>query len=425
MIRSTKNYYLNLNPGKRSQIYDFLSAYQSALNSCINFIWHNSFYDQNNTLCWNIQQDILDLPKFLDYNTVDWNNSQLSARCKSSILTQAIGIVKGSVGKRKHLLYIINKRTSENLSVDKFKKSLDKASISKPIIRNCLAELSSKNIDIQKSAGFFEYWIRIRSTNLPEIKVPIKLSKMDRKWINKNGNMLAGISIGNNYLQLRYDIPEKKRSEGITLGCDTGIKTPVSLSNQTKPLSSVDNHGHTLENIQKKLSRKRKGSNSFRKAQVHRTNYVNWFVNQLNLDGVQKVNLENVSFIGEKVSRYSSHWVHGEIKGKILSRCEELGVQVSLHNSGYYSQRCSKCGLVLKSNRKGKEYSCKGCGNKIDSDLNSAINHERELPEIPFGIRQRGMNKEGFYWVEIGVCLYEAGQEYRVPDTSLLKRIEL
>jgi hypothetical protein len=73
----------------------------------------------------------------------------------------------------------------------------------------------------------------------------------------------------------------------------------------------------------------------------------------------------------------------------------------------------------------GKEYICKGCGNKIDSDLNSAINHEKELPEIPFEIRQRKINMKGFYWKETGIYLYEVGQEYRVPDINSLKKIEL
>ena len=421
MIRSTKHFLLNnINSEKLSKLSEFINLYQQSLNDCIDYIWNNKLYDQNNVLCWNIEKDILNLPLFLDYNQVDWKDSTLSARCKSSILTQAIGIIKGTVGIRKHLLFKIEKRKVVGLSNDKFLKLLNKNKISKPIVKNCFAELSSKNIDIKKSSGFFDYWIKIRSTNLPEIKISVKLSKMDKKWINKKGVLLGGISIGKNCISLRYEVPETKRTEGIIVGCDTGIKSPITLSNQPV-LETKDNHGHTLESIQNTLKRKKKGSKAFKKTQKHRSNYINWFVNQLNFDNIQKVNLENVSFIGERKSRYCSHWVYGEIKERLTLKCEELGVQVSLHNAGYFSQRCSCCGLVLKSNRKGKLYKCINCKIEIDSDLNGAKNHELELPEIPIEMRQNRSNMKGFFWKEEGIFDY-IGQERRVPDINLQKK---
>jgi hypothetical protein len=59
--------------------------------------------------------------------------------------------------------------------------------------------------------------------------------------------------------------------------------------------------------------------------------------------------------------------------------------------------------VVLKSNRKGKEYTCKHCGCIIDADYNAALNHEIELPEIPYDIRKLNLNRKGFYWLETGI----------------------
>jgi transposase len=424
VIRSVKNYYpQHINVGKEDKLDVFLSEYQNAMQICIDYIWNAVLIDhEDGKVCWDISKDILALPKYLDYNEVDWQDSILSCRAKSAALCQALGIVRSASGRKRNIISRIAWRQSKGLTTDKYEKLLDKLKLTKPTLHNVEAELSSKNIDIQKSeTGMFEYWLRIKSTGLPEIKIPIKLNKMDKKWIGKHGVMLGGVSIGRRHIQLRYSIPEVKRAEGITVGCDTGIKTVATFSHQN-PVSTADIHGHTLESINHKLARKTKGSKAFARAQKHRTNYINWFINSVNLDDVQKVNLEDVSgiFHGRRMSRWMRHWVHAEIAEKIYSRCEELGVQVQLHDASYYSQRCSKCGLVRKSNRKGKEYKCKGCGSCEDADLNSAINHELDLPEIPIEIRQAKLNIKGFYWLRSGVFDL-AGQEFRVPDINPVK----
>ena len=82
---------------------------------------------------------------------------------------------------------------------------------------------------------------------------------------------------------------------------------------------------------------------------------------------------------------------------------EELGVQFNLKSSTYKSQRCSCCGWVRKSNRKGKNFTCSCCGLMIDSDLNAAENNEIELPEIPYSFRNKKLNIVGFYLLESGI----------------------
>jgi hypothetical protein len=94
-----------------------------------------------------------------------------------------------------------------------------------------------------------------------------------------------------------------------------------------------------------------------------------------------------------------SHWTHSLIKKKVLALAEQNGVHFVQQDSKYRSQRCSSCGLVKKSNRKGEIYSC-SCGIKIDSDLNAARNHEVDLPDVGFLGK---LNTTGFYWLDSGV----------------------
>jgi len=52
------------------------------------------------------------------------------------------------------------------------------------------------------------------------------------------------------------------------------FKTVATLSDgQTTP--DTDRHGHSLQSVIKKLSRKKKGSKVFKLAQTHRKNFVN------------------------------------------------------------------------------------------------------------------------------------------------------
>jgi len=207
----------------------------------------------------------------------------------------------------------------------------------------------------------------------------------------------------------------KQKEQGVTVGADQGFKDILTLSNKsTTPKSDI--HGHSLESIIDKLSRKKKGSKSFKRGQDHRTNFINWSINQLNFNDIKQINLEKIWNINYKhnTSIKLSHWTNTNIVGKIESRCESEGVLLKLQGSTYRSQRCSSCGVVLKSNRKGKEYICKHCGLVIDADFNASLNHECVLPEIPWNLRKLKLNRKGFIWLENGLFTLD-GKELIVP----------
>jgi Putative transposase DNA-binding domain len=395
MIRSSKHSLKFSNPGKLNILEDFLREYRAATQLAIDFIWSNRFEVKDKV--FDISYDLLDLPLFLNYKDVNYSGN-LSARAFCSAFEQAIDIVRSQIEKRKCLLFIQEKLISEGKSTDYIDGQLEKHRLIKPLIKNIPAELSSKCVDFSfrgEKKNHFDLFIRIKSTGFSHIKLPIKLTRPFNK--RKSWKLLKGISISEDCITLRQEqeTPEKK-TEGRTVGADTGIKNIYTLSDGQ--VSNADIHGHTLESIVHKLKRKKKGSKAFKKAQDHRENHINWSINQINFFDIKQINLEKVNtFNGGKKSRFLSHFAHSEISDKIINLAEELGVQVKLQPCEYKSQRCSSCGFVCKDNRKGKSFCCKNCNHKMDADLNAAINNEKDLP---FLNKARAKELVSFFWKE-------------------------
>jgi len=103
----------------------------------------------------------------------------------------------------------------------------------------------------------------------------------------------------------------------------------------------------------------------------------------------------------------------------IFDKLEDIcstGVQIEQVSPTYTSQRCSQCGSVRKSNRKGKVYSCSNCGLELDADYNASLNHQHDLPDVPHALRKLNLNRKGFFWKSGG--FYDlTGEEFTVPLT--------
>lgn len=276
------------------------------------------------------------------------------------------------------------------------------------------ATLSSKCIDLNFNSNHFDCFIRIKSTGFSHIKIPIIFNKPFNK--RKNWKLLGGISISENQIILSQETetPELK-NKGQVVGADTGISSIAHLSD--KQTSKPDNHGHTLNSILSKLSKKKKGSKAYKRIQAHRKNHINWSINQLNLTDIKEIKLEKINTFTGSRNKFLSSFTHGLISDKLMMKAEESGVRITLQSCTYKSQRCSGCGIVRKANRKGKNYNCKNCGLVIDADLNSSINNSIDLPIVTWVLRQQELNRKGFFWKEEGFFDL-VGQELRVPDTE-------
>ena len=360
---------------------------------------------------FNVTENKLDHPRFIDYNKFKLDTT-LSSRALSSLVTQLCAVLGASVEKQRKRLFQYEKTPNDQLL-----KRIGQNIPIKPNISKLNPELSSKCVDIQKDDGEFNYFIRLKALGISfgHIKIPIKLHKHNRKF--KDWKLKTSFLITPTYINFRWENEVDAVKDGSIIGCDQGKLDVVTLSNGFTP-PKTNAHGKSLDSIMTALSKCKKGSDRFKRKQDERKNFINWSINQIPLCGIKKINLESIWNIGYKNrrSRLMSHWTNTLIRDKLQSRCEELGVQVVLQSCAYRSQRCSSCGLVRKSQRKGKLYSCE-CGFKSDSDMNAALNHEVEIPDIPWELRREQRNIKGFYWMDSGFFDLDR-VEFRVPLTK-------
>lgn len=410
-IRTSKVSLKFSNKNKLKELHSFIKEYKRIANIYLNHIWDNYFkhsYSKNNKIVTQHfdSKTKLNLPNRL--STVKINeqlnlNTSLTSRVLQCCLNQTLAIIRGNIEKQKKRQYVISQLRSQSKKIPK--KLRKQTRINKPIkpdLSNLKPELNINCIDLQEENSYFDAFIRLKSfTNIvrnKSIKFPIKYHKIMNKW-NKQGKRLNSFLLSSNSIDIRYEIEKQVKTKGKTVGADQGLKDVLTFSDKQITKKS-DIHNHSLETIIRKLSKKKKGSKSFLKSQIHRKNFINWSINQLNFKNIKILKCEKINNIGykSKTSRYLSHWTNTLIRNKLIRKCQEEEVLFVEQSSIYRSQRCNNCGLVRKSNRKGKVYLCKNCGLKIDADLNASLNHQQDLPDVFHNLRRLNLNRSGFFW---------------------------
>ena len=407
MIRSTSHSIKFANASKQKALASFISRYQTMTEKYINILWNSHPNHTHSMLDNEICKQIA-------------TPAECDSRIRQCAAKQACSIVNSRKITRRKQEYVLKKLQSEGKDTAYLQRAMDiKPSITKPILKKFNVELDSRFVDIQESKGHFDVFIQIDEIgNQEKIRIPIKHSKLSRQWLSK-GTLKTSIRLNKNNIVLYFEVPEPiKKNEGTVVGADQGQVTVLSLSDGqvTKP----NKHGHDLNSILRIIARKKKGSKAFGRSVQHRKNYINWSLNQLNWENVKEVKFEKIVQIrkSKQSSRLSSHWTYPLIKEKVVRLSEEKGFRFTEQDNRFRSQRCSHCGWVHKSNRKGKTFKCGNavCGFTTDSDLNAAVNHEIELPEVPQAVWQNKINRvSGFFWNMDGVYF---GQDSIVPDTQ-------
>jgi putative transposase len=425
MHRSSKLTLNYANTGKLQELKSFLSDYRQAVQQCIDYIWITPIKNiKTDTIVFDVSQDLLNLPVFLNYKDVNYTGT-LSARAVCTALEQAIDIVRSQTEMRRRLLWVAAKLAAEPVKTKNIKKNIIhinkrlETALTKPTTKNIPAALSSKLIDFNTTSKHFDMFIRLSSTGRKHLKLPVNYTKRFKQRELEQWKTLKGILLFEDRVEIVQDLPTPEvKAEGEIVAVDTGISSSFTASD--RQASKADNHGHTLQTITQKLSRKKKGSKSFRRAQEHRENWINWDINHnLNLEHIKQLNIEGVNlFKGQRHSRYTSHFAHSLILQKISNVAEQSKVLIKLLPSPYKSQRCSCCGFVNKANRKGKLFHCLCCKNSMDADLNAAMNGVAELCYLPFDrIRSDRLNVSGFFWKKTG-CFDLLGRELTESPVS-------
>ena len=389
MIKSSKITFKFARKGKINNLNEIIDEYSNIVRSFIDILW-----------------ELPSVPKFIDKSITSKINTWLSVRMIQCAGKQTSGIVRGTKKKQEKRLFIYNKLVSEgkHRKARKLKQIIDSSKITKPNLSNIEMELDSRFVSINlDNETSFDGWATLSSIGKKiKIKIPFRRNKHFNK-LDSQGGIKEGARIGRNSMSFNFDIPEKvKRVNGKILGIDVGQKTAISCSNGFVSLKDI--HGHNLDSITNKLLKKTKGSKGFAKVQSHRKNFINWNINQLNLDGVSEVRIENIKNLrkGKRSSKKLSLWTYTDIFYKIEDYCNEHCVNVVKINPTYTSKRCSVCGWTRSNNRKGKIFRCGHCGNIIDADLNASNNIATKLEPIYYKQRQQYNIKKGFFWNVVG-----------------------
>ncbi len=395
LIKSSKLSLKFGNTGKRAELVAFLSEYERLTQYFVDELWM-----------------LPKVPTFIPKEITEGADTWLSARMRQCAAKQASGIVRGCQKKQRQRLYMIDKLKSEG----KFKKARrlqkihDEVTISKPSLGTLEPQLDARFVKIDWTPSEeFDGWLTISSIGKGmKLVLPLKKTRHFNKLAEK-GTVRAGVRLSSTSACFCFDLPVPESVEGgDTIGVDVGLIDVVSCS--TGQVVGKDSHGHSYQSICQKLSRKRKGSNGFLRATRHRTNFLHWAVNQIDLSRVSVLQRENIKHLRKfkRNNRVMQAWNYKELFDILDGKAAYAGVQIRLLNPSYTSQRCSECGWTWKGNRKGKMFRCAKCGFTHDADLNASLNLSLNLVGLSPKIHLKHPSRAGFYWKV-------SGQEPIVP----------
>jgi putative transposase len=204
------------------------------------------------------------------------------------------------------------------------------------------------------------------------------------------GKYFASVLVDN-----KRELPTKAAIDPTTtVGIDLGIKSFVVTSDGRfyEPNRYLKNSVQRLKCLQRRASRKKKGSNNRKKANLcvailhekitnQRADYIHKITTALCRDNqADTFVIETLNVVGmlknRKLSQAISDVSFGEFVRQMRYKCEWYGknlVQIGRFEPS--SKTCSTCGHIKQDlTLADREWACEGCGTTHDRDLNAAKN---------------------------------------------------
>ena len=192
---------LDLNKDKNIRYVMFLNDYSYFCLKVIDSIWSNGYGS------FNVKNNDLNIPKYIDYKKFKHFSKTLSARAMSSAVTQVSQIIKSCVEKQRRINWVNQNKN----------KTIKNKVFSKPKLDSVYPMLSSKCCDFQydengklvknlDSQG--DNYTKTDSNSNFERAFPINISKFNFRMDNK-------VTV--------YDVEAKMMNEQIGFGVQRGI----------------------------------------------------------------------------------------------------------------------------------------------------------------------------------------------------------
>ena len=413
-IRSTSHSLKFANAGKRYAVADFLTEYRKAVDVYVEVLW-NCPREWTPGKILDVEHDYLDVPSMISTTDIPID-TKLSGRALKCAATQACGMVKAALRRRKLDLEIRQKCIDGGKSIPKrVAYRLDHKS-SMPRTAKTNAEINSICCSVQDGEHTtFSIWVELKSMFSCDeyargysIQIPLKRTKMDDKWRKGEHEVLPSILLSDDAIHIRYrrPVPECK-GEKVT-GLDQGVRRMLTASDGTV----IPDEGHGYKHVLQKIARKKRGSKAYKRALNERENYVCHSINQVDWSVYKLINLERHFDIkrGRRTSRVLTAFSNPQIRNVLYMRTtEELGVPLQEVDNVCNSLRCPMDGWVHVKNRprKGVVFRCCKCGYVDDADEVGAINanlHSEGLPDCSHALvfTWKLHKKSGFFWANEG-----------------------
>jgi putative transposase len=207
------------------------------------------------------------------------------------------------------------------------------------------------------------------------------------------GKYYASVLVDN-----KQELPSKLPIDAAkTIGIDLGIKS-LAITSDGRTFDNPRNLKSSLRRLQclqRRASRKKKGSNNRKKANLcvatlheriknHRADHIHKITTGLIRDNqAETFVMEDLNVVGmlknRKLSKSISDVGWGEFVRQMKYKCEWYGknlIQIGRFEPS--SKTCSECGVINETlTLADREWTCANCGAHHDRDVNAAINIKR------------------------------------------------
>lgn len=251
-----------------------------------------------------------------------------------------------------------------------------------PNLNNLSINMDERFFDIKQNAKHFDNYLKIilpyfndKGTRALQIKIPFNNHNHSNTFKDNNFMLRSNIQLkkvnGVYYVSQIWHKEVDKKDNGKAIAFDMGYnKLLVSSDNDHIGVAN-------MKSVYDKISRKKQGSNAFKRSLIERDNLINQSVNKIDLSPINQIIIEDLvnvksgkKYFNNKIQR----WSYAKTINKLDRTCEVKGIELVKVSPAYTSQTCSSCGEVDKKSRQGENFKCTSCGYEIDSDYNGAIN---------------------------------------------------
>ncbi len=232
--------------------------------------------------------------------------------------------------------------------------------------------------------------VRINVKGLPRIEVRPSRPLPDSSQLKALRLVMHGrkLMVDLVYAEERELLPPVHESVGI----DMGVNERMTLSDSSTIERRVIDRKRERR-LQRAINRKKKGSNSRRKAvaafaREKRRNHVRnrnqcheittGLIRRYGKIAIEDLSIRNMTASGGSYKRglnreiLAQGW--GIIRQQLMYKAEWAGRQFVAVNPAYTSRTCSDCGQVNGKAREYRIFECSGCGHVDDRDVNAARN---------------------------------------------------